>query len=124
MAAVGVGVGVALLIQLMLRIHGHLHQLLMGVGVGIGTLDPTRIKTLPMADLGVSQGSAGRASALIALLIGKRCGKPCGGGPYRYEGSRHHPKGGLARFGSRYQLPQLGHSMTLPRDRSGQTQSA
>jgi len=61
--AVGVGVGVALLIQLMLRIHGHLHQLLMGVGVGIGTLDPTRIKTLPMADLGVSQGSAGRASA-------------------------------------------------------------
>ena len=61
--AVGAGVGVALLIQLMLRIHGHLHQLLMGVGVGIGTLDPTRIKTLPTADLGVYQGSAGGASA-------------------------------------------------------------
>ena len=59
--AVGAGVGVALPIQLMLSIHGHLHQWLMGVGVGIGTMDPTRIKMLATADLGVSQSSAGGA---------------------------------------------------------------
>ena len=34
-----------------------------GSGVGIGTMDPTRIKMLATADLGVSQGSAGGASA-------------------------------------------------------------
>ena len=87
--AVGAGVGVAFLIQLMLRIHGHLHQLLMGVGVGIGTLDPTRIKTLPTADLGGIPGLCWQSLGLIALLIGSRVASRVADAPYRHEGMLH-----------------------------------
>jgi hypothetical protein len=87
--AVGAGVGAALLVQLMLRIHGHLHQLLMGVGVGIGTLDPTRIKTLPTADLGGIPGLCWQSLGLIALLIGSGVASRVADAPYRHEGMLH-----------------------------------
>ena len=87
--AVGAGVGVALLIQLLLSIHGHLHQWLMGVGVVMGTMDPTRIKTLVIADLGGIPGLCWRSLGLIALLIGSGVASRVAEAPYRHERMLH-----------------------------------
>ena len=87
--AVGAGVGVAFLIHLMLSIHGHLHQWLMGVGVGIGTMDPARLKTLVMADLGGMPGLCWRSLGLIALLIGSGVASRVAEAPYRHERMLH-----------------------------------
>lgn len=87
--AVGAGVGVALLIQLLLHIHGHLHQWLMGVGVGLGTMDPTRLKTLVMADLGGIPELCWRSLGLVALLIGSVVASRVAQAPYRHERMLH-----------------------------------
>ena len=87
--AVGAGVSVALLIHLMFSIHGHLHQWLMGVGVGIGTMDPARITTLVMADLGGIPGLCWRSLGLIALLIGSGVASRVAEAPYRHERMLH-----------------------------------
>ena len=87
--AVGAGVGVALLIQLVLSIHGHLHQWLMGVGVGIGPMDPTRIKTLVLAELEGIPGLCWQSLGLIALLIGSGVASRVAEAPYRHEGILH-----------------------------------
>jgi hypothetical protein len=87
--AVGAGVSVALLIHLILSVHGHLYQWLMGVGVGIGTMDPARIKTLVMADLGGMPGLCWRSLGLIALLIGSGVASRVAEAPYRHERMLH-----------------------------------
>jgi hypothetical protein len=88
--AVGAGVGVVLLIQLLLSSHGHLHQWLMGMGAGIGTVDPTRIKTLAMAELGNGiPGLCWQSLGLIALLLGSSVASRVAETPYRHEGMLH-----------------------------------
>jgi hypothetical protein len=87
--AVGAGVAVALLIQLMLSVHGHLHQWIMGVGAGIGTMDPARIKTLVMADLGGIPGLCWQSLGLIALLIGSSVASRVAEAPYCHERMLH-----------------------------------
>jgi len=87
--AVGAGVGVALLLHLLLSIYGHLHRLLMGVGVGMGTIDPTRLKTLIMADLSGIPGLCWQSLGLIALLIGSGVASRMAAASYRHEGMLH-----------------------------------
>ena len=87
--AVGAGFGVALIIQRVFSIPGHLHQWLMGVGVGIGPMDPTRIKTLVLAELEGIPGLCWQSLGLIALLIGSGVASRVAEAPYRHEGILH-----------------------------------